>query len=115
MCCCLFALQDLPFFYPENVMMYLNGSAFPKNATFNPDLVVGVRSVIPEDEYRAELKKKHFGKMTPVDFLGYNSASFPFWSSEPFTYASAMLALTQYRALVASGQLPDKIPDPTAV
>ena len=65
-----------------------------------------MRSVIPEEEYKVELEKDHFGEKTPVDFNGYNSGSFPFWSSEPFTYASAMLALTRYRALLASGQLP---------
>lgn len=100
-------VQDLPFFYPANVMMFLNGSAVPKDAMPSPDMVYAVRALIPEEEYAADLKKKHFGQTTPIDFVGYNSGSFPFWSSEPFTYASAMLSLTQYRALVASGQLPD--------
>lgn len=85
-------------------MMYLNGSTAPMN-TISDDLVYAVHSLIPEDEYNAELKKPHFGVMAQVDFLGYNNASFPFWSSDPFTYASAMLALTQYRALVTSRQL----------
>jgi hypothetical protein len=86
--------------------MYLNGTTFFDNSTLSPDMVFGMRSVIPEDEYKAELTKKHFGKMTPTDFFGYNSSGFPFWSSEAFTYASSMLALSQYRALVTSGQLP---------
>ena len=85
--------------------MYLNGTTPPVNAIPSPDMVIGVRSVIPEDEYKAKLKEKHFGKEAMVDFLGYNSGSFPFWSSEPFTYASSMLALARYRALVTSGQL----------
>ena len=89
-------------------MMYLNGSTFPKNTMFNNDLVYAVHSLIPEDEYNAELKKPHFGITTQVEFLGYNNASFPFWSSDSFTYASAMLALSQYRALVTSGQLPHR-------
>ena len=103
-------MQDLPFFYPANVMMYLNGSTFPKNTTsVSGDLVYAVHSLISENEYDAELKKPHFGRMTQVEFLGYNNnASFPFWSSDSFTYASAMLALSQYRALEASGQLPHK-------
>lgn len=100
-------VEDLPFFYPANVMMFLNGSAVPKDAMPSPDMVYAVRALIPEEEYAADLKKKHFGQTTPIDFVGYNSGSFPFWSSEPFTYASAMLSLAQYRALVASGQLPD--------
>lgn len=89
-----------------NLLKYLNGSAVPPGSPVTDDLVVAVRSVIPQEEYNAELKKKHFGENTPTDFYGYNSSFFPFWSSEPFTHAAAMLALTRYRALVASGQLP---------
>ena len=89
-------------------MQYINGSAIPANASATPDMVVGVSGIIPREEYENQLLQKHFGKLTPIDFQGYNTpdSNFgPFWSSEPFTYASAMLALTQYRALLASGQL----------
>jgi len=89
-------------------MQYINGSAIPANASATPDMVVGVRGIIPREEYENQLLQKHFGKFTPVDFQGYNTPDsnfWPFWSSEPFTYASAMLALTQYRALLATGQL----------
>ena len=102
--------QDLPFFYPINFMQFLNGSNVPSNivnlTNEYSNLVAGVHSVIPEEEYVEMLKKQHFGMLTPIDFYGYNQDSFPFWSSEPFTYASSMLALTQYRALLDSGQLP---------
>ena len=99
--------QDLPFFYPANLMKFLNGSSLPPGSTqAGPDVVVGVHGLIPEEDYIAELKKQHFGVYTPVDFYGYNQNYFPFWSSEPFTYASVMLALSRYRALLISGQLP---------
>ena len=74
--------------------MYQNGTILPAGSPIAFGTIAGVRSVIPEEEYKVELEKKHFREKTPVDFNGYNSGSFPFWSSEPFTYASAMLALT---------------------
>ena len=97
-------LQSLPFFYPLNVLRFLNGSTLPPGAQVDTNTVVGVFSLMSEEDYTAELKKQHFGMYTPLDFQGYNQATFPFWSSEPFTYASAMLALTQYRSLATSGQ-----------
>lgn len=97
----------MPFFYPANLVRFLNGSSLPPGEPHaGNDVVVGVKSLIPEDIYQAELRKKHFGMVTPVDFYGYNSGTWPFWSSEPFTHAAAMLTLTRYRQLVASGQLP---------
>jgi len=89
-------------------VQYINGSVIPANASASPEMVFGVRGIIPQKEYKKQLLQKHFGRLTPIDFKGYNtpdSNGWPFWSSEPFTYASAMLALTQYRALLASGQL----------
>ncbi len=92
-------------------MKFLNGSAVPSNISQPDDeLVVGVQSLIPEEEYAEMLKKTHFGILAPIDFYGYNQASFPFWSAQPFTYASAMLALAQYRALLDAGQLPNPNP-----
>lgn len=69
-------------------------------------MIYGIRGVIPEADYKMELKKRHFGEFTIVDFYGYNQGYFPFWSSEPFTHAATLLALSRYRALVQSGQLP---------
>ena len=87
------------------MMRFLNGSDAPNFHTFQNDLVVGVQSLIPEDKYAQMLKESHFGLVASTDFYGYNQASFPFWSSEPFTYAAAMLSLTKYRALLDSGKL----------
>lgn len=91
--------------------MYLNGTVVsPDKAVWDNYITVGVRSIIPEEDYNAQLLKKWFGRLTPLDFQGYNAESFPFWSSEPFTHASVILALSQYRALVATGQLPPFVP-----
>ena len=61
-----------------------------------------MNGVIPKETYDQMLRQKHFGLYTPLDFHGFNVPSLvgaPFWSSESFTYASAMLALVQYKAL----------------
>jgi hypothetical protein len=48
------------------------------------------------------LKQKHFNVLTPIDFKGYNvEIGFPFWSSEPYTYAVSLLALSQYNNLIS--------------
>ena len=77
-------------------------------------MIIGVKGIIPESQYEEMLKQEHFNMTTPINFNSYNIEGgfdinkifpWPFWCSEPWTYASAMLALTQYRALKASGQL----------
>ena len=99
-------MQALPFFFPENYMLFLNGSAVPPGYPIGDPLVVAaIRGVVPEDQYQEMLKQEHFGVKTQVDFYGYNQDTFPYWSAKPFTYGATMLALTKYRALVASGQL----------
>ena len=101
----LLVIQDLPFYYPSNYAAYLNGTVLPpwpqyKVAYDSNNVIIGVRGVIPKDQYEDMLMAGHYGYFTEVDFHGYNagmSDSFPFWSSEPLTYSSALLALTQYR------------------
>ncbi len=90
--------------------MLMNGSSLPlDDVDLVSDAVVAVKSIFPEKEYEEELQKKHFGEYTPVDFSGFNRKAmpFPFWSSESFTHASAVLALTQYKELTSTGQLID--------
>lgn len=90
------------------MFQYLNGTDIPSNQT-TPDnhMVIGVKGIIPKIVYDDMLKVKHFNRTTPLNFHGYNvdGGYWPFWSSEPWTYAASMLALTQYRALNATGQL----------
>ena len=95
-------LDDLPFWYPANFVQYLNGTT-----VVNPDdvpesdltnIINGVSGLFDEVKFEEELKKKHYGRDVPLDFHGYNTKGneFPFWSSEPYTYAVSLLALAQY-------------------
>ncbi len=45
------------------------------------------------------LEREHQGQKTPLDFKGFNKDNFPFWSSDPYTYAVSLLALAQYNNL----------------
>ena len=100
-------LQDLPFFFPANYAYYLNGTAIPPNSdNISADAVIAVQGIIPREKYKDMLKQEYFGRNVTVDFHGYNrEGSLLFWSSAPFSYASSLLALTQYRALLKAGQL----------
>lgn len=58
--------------------------------------------MMDENEYNEELKKKHFGRSTPIDFPGYNTPTFykfPYWTSDETTYAAVILALTECQYL----------------
>ena len=100
-----FVLQDMAFFYPTNYQHWLNGTSLPKdiNITFKISVnsAIGMLGMMDEDEYNLQLKEKHFGEPTPLDFPGYNTPGFhfPFWSSDELTYSSVVLALTQCRYL----------------
>ena len=96
----------MPFYYPANYQQWINGTSIPKDIndiTYDvlEHAAVGMLGVMDEDEYNLELKKKHFGKSTPIDFPGYNipDAHFPFWSSDEITYSSVILTLTQCQYL----------------
>lgn len=98
-------MQDLAFFYPANYLHWLNGTSLPKdiNMTFSVSLnsVIGMLGMMDESEYSLQLKQKHFGIVTPIDFPGYNTPDFEFvfWSSDELTYSSVVLALTQCQYL----------------
>ena len=66
------------------------------------DIIFGVNSIIPHEEYQAELNS---GRYTKLDFHGYNTKPTMYLSSDPLTHSLCMLALTKYRSLVTSGQL----------
>ena len=95
----------LPFFLPANFAQFLNGTMLVDvdNAPFDElaGIVRGVTGAVDPLEYERLIKKKHFGGDTIVDFDGYNADSgpFTFWSSEPYTYAVAMLAISQFNNL----------------
>lgn len=85
------------------MLEYLNGTAIPADHTISAadnEAIIAVSGIIPEQQYQQMLKEKHFGEDTPQVFHGFNHGAFPFWSSKPMTYATVMLALTQYQTLL---------------
>jgi hypothetical protein len=93
----------LPLSYPSNFMQFLNGTNVTSPNQVRPGeflhLINGVRGFIDENTYQKMLKESHFGERTPLDFQGYNGNFFPFWSSQPYTYAVSLLALAQFNNL----------------
>jgi hypothetical protein len=96
---------SLPYWYPSNLVQFLNGTNVDPEKINPADLeqvIAGVKGLIDEKTYENELKRKHFGQSTPLDFEGYNRNDnvFWFWSSEAYTYSVALLALAQFDNLV---------------
>jgi len=89
----------MTFYFPANYQYWLNGTKLPPD--FEVSYYNSIHSAVgmfgTEDNawYKAELQKEHFGRMTPMDFYGYNYDQFAFWSSDELTYSATMLALTQ--------------------
>ena len=92
----------LPFWYPSNFDQFLNGTNVVNPDTLSrddlPNLINGVQGSIDEPTFQEMLANKHFNFNTPLDFHGYNTKEniFPFWSSQPYTYAVSLLALSQF-------------------
>ena len=90
----------MPFFFPANRREYFNGTTFSDDKfPSSPKNILGMKGVVTADEYNALLKKPHFGRFTEMTFNGYNSEAggfFPFWSSDPYTYATTLVSLAQY-------------------
>ncbi|KAL5014984.1 hypothetical protein ScPMuIL_009254 [Solemya velum] len=92
----------IEIWYPRNRFEFTNGTKVTNTSQFPTSKTIqGVQGVPPESWYEAELQKKHYGFYTPQVFHGYNADEplglvFPFWSSEPYTYASTLLALSSY-------------------
>ena len=80
----------------------MNFSSIPENNTEKDRLrkfyMFGFQGVVSEDNYQELLKRKWFGRTSPIDFHGYNNYPdyWPFWSSEPYTYVTTMLALAKF-------------------
>lgn len=95
--------NTLPFLFPTTITQYLNGTNASPNDIPNSDfekIILGVEGSIEEKTYQELLRENHFNLgPTQIDFNGYNSGAFPFWSSEPYTHAVTLLALSQYNNL----------------
>ncbi|CAF0740228.1 unnamed protein product [Didymodactylos carnosus] len=105
--------KQFPYWYPANIYQFLNGTNFnPKDyhlqlddiASTIDNVICGVQSLIDEQEYTQMLKQLHFNVSTPTTFNGYNQpdAVFPFWLSQPYTYSTTLLALSQYNNLIST-------------
>lgn len=64
----------------------------------HPFYMTAMVGVVPEAEYQQLLKRKWAGQTSPIDFHGYNNYPdyWPFWSSEPYTHVTNMLALAKF-------------------
>ncbi|RUS84794.1 hypothetical protein EGW08_007409, partial [Elysia chlorotica] len=99
-------LHNLPFWYPANRFQFLNGThlRFPERQNQLPvDMFfAGMQGYVPRDQYEAMLSQPHFGRDTPTNFPGYNAPgwnSFAIWSSEAYSYAAALLAVSLFDSL----------------
>jgi hypothetical protein len=97
------SFNTLPFWYPSNFLQYINGTFVdPSQVTYFDTIINGVSGIIEKSKYDEMLQEKHFGENTPLDFPGYNIKDnfFPFWASQPYTYSSSLLAISQFNNLV---------------
>ncbi|KAH3781365.1 hypothetical protein DPMN_159192 [Dreissena polymorpha] len=102
----LFGLTYQPWnaFFSGSVKGSTTGPSYPMNRNYitpgNPrdGYMDAVQGIIDEKTYQALIKKGVHGRPVPIDFHGYNNYPdyWPFWSSEPYTYVTNMLALSRY-------------------
>ncbi|KAK3776405.1 hypothetical protein RRG08_023758 [Elysia crispata] len=91
-----------PRLYPANLFVMLNGTVVPSSkVNMSRGDVVAAQGHIPPDEYNKLLQMKHYGKLAPQIFHGYNTVDgfFPLWSSVPYAYSTAMLALSRFNQI----------------
>ena len=99
-------LKNLPFWYPANRFQFINGTHVTSPETLaelpRDMFFAAMQGFVPGDQYEAMLNRSHFGVKTPTTFLGYNAAgwnSFAIWSSEAYSYAAALLAVSLFDGL----------------
>lgn len=95
------SLMSMPFWYPANRIEFMNGTVINSTMPHGVPFLIGMSGYVPSEKYDAMLKVPHFGMKTPMDFPGYNDPTqlhgfFPFWSSDSYTYAATLLALSKY-------------------
>ncbi|XP_062613043.1 uncharacterized protein LOC134274823 [Saccostrea cucullata] len=94
------SFNSMPWWYPSNRKEYLNGTSIADDTHIPSDAtIIAMQGVKSPEWYNTQLNRKHFGFNVPMVFHGYNAEKgpFPFWSSEPYTYVSAMLSLVKYK------------------
>lgn len=100
-------LRNLPFWYPANRFQFINGSyltLLDTQTKLPVDMFfAAMQGYVQTEQYESMLNRSHFGDKTPTTFPGYNAKdwnSFAFWSSEAYSYASALLAISLFDRLV---------------
>ncbi|XP_061197949.1 uncharacterized protein LOC133206058 [Saccostrea echinata] len=97
------SFDSMPWWYPSNRKEYLNGTSIADDTHIPSDAtIIAMQGVKSPEWYNTQLNKTHFGFNVPMIFNGYNAeiGPFPFWSSEPYTYVSAMLSLVKYSSVM---------------
>ena len=99
-------LHNLPFWYPANRFQFINGTHLPQPESREklPDdmFFAAMQGFVDRVDYEKMLKENHFGWQTPTEFPGYNAPgwnSFAIWSSEAYSYAAALLAVSLFDRL----------------
>ncbi|XP_033764341.1 LOW QUALITY PROTEIN: uncharacterized protein LOC117345375 [Pecten maximus] len=84
--------------YPANRHEFFNGTKVPSGHHYYGTVIRGMQGVPNETWY----KEEEAAIRSPIDFPGFNNQKnyFPFWSSEPYTYAVTMLALSTFNNIV---------------
>jgi len=91
-----------PGAFPANFFRYMDGSIVPQKSTQDPltdNAIIAVDGQIDPVVYAQQLTVPHFGTMTPQKFVGYNTSSFAFFSSNAFTYCACLSALAKWAKL----------------
>jgi hypothetical protein len=92
------SFETLPFWFPGNFYEYLNGTkVVPRDPSqISNELIGSMQGVVSDKQYDQYLAQKWFGMSVPTEFHGYNSGSFPFWSSTPMTLAYSISAMSKF-------------------
>ncbi|GFS15835.1 hypothetical protein ElyMa_006780600 [Elysia marginata] len=95
----------LPTLYPANLFEMMNGTVLPSNMTHHMMYgnIIAAQGHIPPAEYNKMLQLKHYDRLAPRVFNGYNTVDgfFPLWSSVPYAYSTTMLALSRFNQIQA--------------
>eukprot|EP01117_Protostelium_nocturnum_P014607 TRINITY_DN5574_c0_g1_i1.p1 TRINITY_DN5574_c0_g1~~TRINITY_DN5574_c0_g1_i1.p1 ORF type:complete len:633 (-),score=214.00 TRINITY_DN5574_c0_g1_i1:12-1910(-) len=87
--------SSVPQFFPANRWESLNGTW--SDRPFKGGVIEMVHGVPKKSDYMSWIKNPPNGPIPTFD--GFNSDPFPFWNSEPLTYASILASFSKYEAL----------------
>ncbi|KAL4221094.1 hypothetical protein ACF0H5_019355 [Mactra antiquata] len=97
-----FKYQPWNAFFSGSVKGMTTYPEYPKNRVHvindTHSYMEAMEGVVSEEKYQEMIKKSSTKFPVPVDFHGYNNYPdyWPFWSSEPYTHVTNMLALSKF-------------------